>query len=171
MVTLIVATKEECEMMKEHFPEYSCIYTKIGASNIIRTCYDIPRDTQMINIGYAGSNSLPIGTVCKVKRTFRLKDEAFKFEDYRHGFQLSEEGFDCYTSNSFVTHTDIKEPCLFDMELNYIAAFPFKLLGSIKIVSDSLCETAYNDYVNQQNLPQIEKVRLILEEMVKELRG
>lgn len=53
----------------------------------------------------------------------------------------------CYTSNDFVLNTDIKEPCVFDMELAYIMALGFKRVKSIKIVSDNLSIKEYEQNI------------------------
>ncbi len=140
---ILVAESAEERMVREFIPEAECIRTGVGASNVIRACCQLPAGTRIFNIGYAGSNSLEIGTVTRVSRSFRLKSDAYIFEDYNNPLQISPEGLPCYTSNSFVTESDMVEPTLFDMELNYMVAFPFKTVGAIKIVSDNLSVDAF----------------------------
>ena len=56
----------------------------------------------------------------------------------------------CYTSNDFILKTNIKEPCVFDMELAYICALGFKNVESIKIVSDNLSLKEYDEKVGKK---------------------
>ena len=52
--------------------------------------------------------------------------------------------YTCYTSADFVTHTDIKEPCVFDMELAFILALGYRNIQAIKVVSDNLDKKQYD---------------------------
>ena len=92
-------------------------------------------------------------------------DNTVEFNDFRNGYRLSEDGVPCYTSNSFVLKTDILEPCAFDMELNYIAAFPLNLVGSIKIVSDNLCLDKYEESIKNSEDKTWDLVKKYIEEM------
>ena len=139
--TVILAAEEaEFNKCRECFPDVECILTGVGAGNIIRTCSALPEGTRVISIGYAGSNCLEIGTVTLVSDSYRLKNDSYVFDDYASPLHLSDTGYPDYTSNSFVTESDMTEPALFDMELNYIAAFTprIELVAAIKIVSDNL---------------------------------
>ena len=146
---ILVAEQAEAEMVARYIPGAECICTGVGASNVINACSRIPKGSKVVNIGYAGSNCLEVGTVAAVGRSYRLTDGNYQFDDFRNPlvFKAETDGsgdvFPCYTSNSFVTQTDITEAALFDMELNYIVAFPFEMLGSIKIVSDNLSVDAF----------------------------
>ena len=142
MSRTVILAAEEAEYRKclEYFPEYECILMGVGAGNVIKTCSSLPEGTRVINVGYAGSNVLPIGTVTTVSASHRLVNGHYNFTDHANPLVLSPEGVPCYTNNDFVTESDKTEPTLFDMELNYIAAFSprLELLFSIKIVSDNL---------------------------------
>lgn len=144
-IIILVAEEAEAKMVQQFLPEAECVRTGVGASNVIKTCCGIPAGSKVFNIGYAGSNSLPIGTVTAVSGTYRLMSDAYKFVDHNNPLCLGREGFPCYTSNSFVTESDKVEPTLFDMELNYMAAFPFDFVGAIKIVSDNLSVDAFQN--------------------------
>lgn len=144
-IVILVAEEAEERMVRQYLPEAECVRTGVGASNVIRTCCGIPAGTRVFNIGYAGSNSLAIGTVTAVSQTFRLMSDAYRFVDHNNPLCLGREGFPCYTSNSFVTESDRVEPTLFDMELNYMAAFPFEFAGAIKVVSDNLSVDAFQN--------------------------
>lgn len=144
-IVILVAEEAEAKMVQKYLPEAECVRTGVGASNVIKTCCGIAPGTKVFNIGYAGSNSLTIGTVTSVSETRRLMSDTYKFVDHNNPLRLGGEGFPCYTSNSFVTESDKVEPTLFDMELNYMAAFPFEFVGAIKIVSDNLSVAAFQN--------------------------
>lgn len=145
---IIVATDEEYNLVRKYLPEFNVLQTGVGASNVINKCCDLSSKVDVINIGFCGSNNLKIGSVVTVSKTYRLLSNKVIFKDYRNGYVLSETGYPCYTSNEFVTKTDIKEDCIFDMELNYLAAFNFNLLGAVKIVSDNLNVLEYEHSVD-----------------------
>ena len=81
---LVILAAEEAEYNKcrEIFPEIECIRTGVGAGNVIRACCNLPQGTRIINIGYAGSNNVEIGTVSLVSDTFRYTDGSYKFDDH-----------------------------------------------------------------------------------------
>lgn len=145
---IIVATDEEYNLVRKYLPEFDVLQTGVGASNVINKCCDLSSKVDVINIGFCGSNNLKIGSVVTVSKTYRLLTSNIAFKDYRNGYVLSDTGYPCYTSNEFVTKTDIKEDCVFDMELNYLAAFNFNLLGAVKIVSDNLSVWEYEQSVD-----------------------
>ena len=165
---LIVASDDEYRLVTRYFPEYQTVKTGIGAGNVIRVLSQIPHDTPVVNIGYVGSNNLPIGKVCRVSRSWRVRDDNFQFTDYRHGYELSAEGYPCYTGNEFVTSTDKTEPTLFDMELNYIVAFPLRHLGAIKIVSDHLSLETYEETIAKTEDELWGEVRRMLDTILSE---
>lgn len=148
-VRTVILAAEEAEYKKccEIFPEMECILMGVGAGNVIRTCSQLPERTRIINIGYAGSNCLEIGTVTTVSESHRLMTGSYFFTDHANPLLLSDKGYACYTNNDFVTSTDKTEPVLFDMELNYIAAFSprLELVASIKVVSDNLNVEAFRN--------------------------
>lgn len=118
---VLVATEEEYELAKKYLYGIEIIKTGVGASNIINTCCNkLSYKDDVINIGFCGSTNLPIGEVCNVNKSYRLVDNTVQFEDFRNGYEFCEEGYPCYTSNSFVTKSDTQDAILFDMELNYM---------------------------------------------------
>ncbi len=146
-LVILAAEEDEYNKCREVFPEIECIRTGVGAGNVIKACCNLPKGTRIINIGYAGSNNIEIGTVSLVSDSFRYTDGNYKFDDHANPLHLSDEGLPCYTGNSFFTESDRTEPTLYDMELNYIASFSprLELFAAVKIVSDNL---SVNDYVN-----------------------
>ena len=121
------------------------IVTGVGSLNVIEALSFLDKDTPIANIGYAGSNSIPkgrrvrIGTVMTYHPNVRFEEPAYALDG----------DTPCYTSSDFVTHTDITEPCAFDMELAYILAMGFTDVISEKVISDNLnvteCEESVKD--------------------------
>jgi len=146
-IIILAAEEAEFRKCKEYFPEYECVLMGVGAGNVIKTCAALPEGTRVVNIGYAGSNELAIGTVTAVSESHRLVLGSYDFTDHANPLRLSGDGFPCYTGNDFVTETALTSPALFDMELNYIAAFSphIELVASIKVVSDNLSLDAFRN--------------------------
>ena len=75
----------------------------------------------------------------------------------------------CYSAESFVTHTDIKDDVLFDMELNsiYIICCMYKIdLISLKKVSDNL---SLDDYYKNIDMKEVMELTSGLELLRGEL--
>lgn len=174
-VKTVILAAEEAEYKKclEYFPDMECILMGVGAGNVIRTCSQLPKGTRIINVGYAGSNTLPIGTVCRVSASHRLVKGTYMFQDHANPLQLGQEGYPCHTNNDFVTETHLTEPTLFDMELNYIAAFSpdLNLVASVKIVSDNLSLEAFrNNAIRETGILTADSVWSQVAEMVKSIK-
>ena len=110
------------------------LITGVGALNVIMALKGLPLDLPILNVGYAGSNHIPVGTCCRIGKV-RAYHPIADFEDRE--YELDGD-VPCYTAGDFVTHTDIVEDCVFDMELAYILALGFTNVTAIKIVSDNL---------------------------------
>jgi len=134
---IVVATDLEESLVKP-LTKLKIIKTQPGSSNVIETLKDLDKNTKIINVGYAGSNVLPVGTVVKVKDS-HLYHPNVEFKE--HSYSLGGE-VDCYTSNDFVLQTTLQQPVVFDMELNTICALGFDVV-SYKIVSDNLSLKQY----------------------------
>lgn len=82
---------------------FRVIVTGVGYGNVYRALRGLPRDTVIINIGYAGSNSIPIGTRCCVGEV----------RNYHPNVDFSEPCYKligdtpCFSCSDFVTQTDI----------------------------------------------------------------
>lgn len=137
----VFATQEEYDNLREYVPKNErVIITGEGYANVIRSLKDLDEDENVIiNIGYCGSNNLPVGTVVRVKNCYSyhpIFGDSMKYKD--KSYLCDPAGrYDCYSSGDFVVQTDIKEPCVFDMELYAICSLGFKTIA-IKIVSDNL---------------------------------
>lgn len=171
-VVLLLAEEAEYNCAKKYLPGYQYLLVGVGASNVIKNCCKLSDDTIAVSVGYAGSNKLEIGVVTPVSESHRLMTGEYVFVDYNNPKKFNcKGGYPCYTSNSFVTESDKVEPVLFDMELNYEAAFPFNLIGSIKIVSDRLSIDVFrNNAIRETGILTNEatwsKVAIALEELL-----
>lgn len=152
MIIITVAELEELEIIKE-IPELRkldarVIVTGVGMMNVVRTLRRITdRSTTVLNIGYAGSNTLEKGKLYQVSRCSthhslaQFDEEPVELKTYLENI----ESAPCYTSADFVEKTEIEEPALFDMELAAIAAMGFAEVMSIKKVSDTLNYQEYKE--------------------------
>ena len=133
---IVVAMQEERKLAKSND---AILVTGVGGINIIKSLQNISRDTPIHNVGYAGSNSIPKGTRVRIGRV----------QLYHPNVEYAEPWFGldgdvpCYTSSDFVLSTEIKEPCVFDMELAYILALGFTNVTAEKIISDNLNEEEF----------------------------
>lgn len=60
---LVVASQNEVPLAKRFCTEDERILvTGIGPTNVIKALKDVPKETSILNIGYAGSPNIPIGT-------------------------------------------------------------------------------------------------------------
>lgn len=134
---IVVATEAEYKQFKSDTD--AIIITGVGYANVFKVLADIPRDTPITNIGYAGSNSIPIGTVCAIGECRHYHPTV----DYDEPIYALPGIYTCYTSDDFVTHTDIQEPVVFDMELYAILSMGFTDVTAIKIISDNLSLEEY----------------------------
>ena len=133
------------------------LYTGVGAINIIRSLQDLDRDSEIYNIGYAGSANFELGTWVEVTEV-RLNhpnvtypEPRLVLEDETLGAELPLEHETkraiCYTNCDFVLASDYKD-CVFDMELAFIASLGFKRVHSLKYVSDNLSLHAYHEHTH-----------------------
>jgi hypothetical protein len=153
MRTILIAEEGERTLVEQYLPgETNIIVTGVGALNIIRSLRDLPRDTELINIGYAGSANYAIGTLVEVTEC-RLHHPNVTYDEPVMPLQPIDDLFVralqpvkavCYSNTDFVLASPYKD-CVFDMESAYIAALGFTHLSALKIVSDNLSLHAYHE--------------------------
>ena len=118
----IVVLAEEVEVslidkLYEHFffddPATTEIYTGVGAINVIRALQELPRDTEIFNIGYAGSANFEVGAWAEVQEV-RLNHPNVTYNEPQlllvEGQQTQPELFPkstlhkavCYTNTYFI---------------------------------------------------------------------
>lgn len=171
-ILFVVAMQKEANKIIEHYnlkkqkenfyqkENISLIITDIGRNNVtinlleLTKTYNI-KEAIIINIGLTGSNNLNIGEIVEINNSYGYHFDLTPFGDKLYHttnspFKLDTINelklIDCYTSDGFVQETNIKETCVFDMELNAITLFPHKKIHSIKIVSDTLNANTYNEF-------------------------
>ena len=148
-MVVVIASENERKLVEEFgYSQHKIIVTGMGGINVIRTLKNLPRDEEIVNIGYAGSNHIAIGEKVVVGLSTLLHENFQYEEEPSKTIDFPKSKMVCYTSTDFVTKTNIKEPCLFDMELAYICAM-FDKVKSIKVVSDNLDVHVY--YKNSED--------------------
>ena len=145
-MVVVIATPNEIELVKKlGYENEPIIITGVGGVNVIKALKHLPKDTKILNIGYAGSNKLPVGFIANIGYS-RLYHENVDFDETIINLNEDDINFDCYTSTDFVTKTKIDGACVFDMELAFICAM-FDNVKSIKVVSDNLSLKEYEKSV------------------------
>lgn len=152
---IVIAEEGERSLIEQHLKgcDWPVIVTGVGALNVIRALQDVPRDAELINIGYAGSSNFAIGTLVEVTEV-RLNHPNVTYPEPTLRLQSLPAGIEtdvepvkavCYSNTDFVLASDYKD-CAFDMELAYIAALGFRHLTGLKHVSDNLSLHAYHEH-------------------------
>lgn len=142
---------------------------------LVKYLENYPKPDIIINIGYAGSTNTPIGTWINVNKVYNYEWNILEEEKYSMDIGRQEligidelESLPCYTAESFVTKTDIKENVVFDMELHSVALvadiYNIKLL-SLKLVTDNLNGDDY--YKSIENKTDITGVIKYIDKYVK----
>lgn len=158
MRTILIAEASERKLVEEYLPgETNIIVTGVGALNVMHALRDLPRDTELINIGYAGSANFAIGTVVEVTEV-RLHHPSLEYKEPFLALQPVEDLFFramnpqqavCYSNTDFVLASPYKD-CVFDMELAYICGMGFTHVSAIKYVSDNLSLHTYREVSKSQ---------------------
>ena len=160
---IVIADENERQLIARYLPDctWPVLVTGIGAVNVIHALRDIPRDTHLLNIGYAGSANFAIGTAVEVSEV-RMNHPQCQYEEpvgylaplddvqQASMFPLCDTKAVCYTNSDFVLQSDYTD-CVFDMELAYIAALGFARVSALKVVSDNLSLHDYHKTTGQDN--------------------
>ena len=131
----------------------------------------------VINVGFAGSTDIQIGTWVQIEKAYNYewnipKEE--RFEMLEGGSQelirinSKIERVPCYSSESFVTETFLKGHIAFDMELHSISLLcdKYKIpLISLKKISDNLSIEKYYETVEEKL--ELASVVDLLQEIIK----
>lgn len=121
----------------------------------------------IINVGYAGSTDLKIGEWVNVTKSYNydwgIDEERYSMPDFGNQDLETLENKEikkvpCYSSESFVTSTDIEESVAFDMELHSLALIcdMYKIpLISVKKISDNLSLDKYYENIGNKDLMEL----------------
>jgi hypothetical protein len=157
---VVIAEKEELKLVEKlGYGKYPVLITGVGALNVIEALKDIPKDTNLINIGYAGSKDLEPGKFYTVDMVSLYHPNV---DYYEHQYELNwipwgaEERDEpmmpvkCLTGTDFVLESNVSG-CVFDMELAYIKALGFENVLAYKYVSDNLDLQEYREKLKDEN--------------------
>lgn len=138
---IAIASKNELPLVGRlpldfHLP---VIITGVGGTNVINALKDLPKDSVIYNIGYAGCPDIPIGSMVKIG-----KSRLFHQVDYEEQVYEIGEGATCYTSTDFVTY-GVEPGCIYDMELAFICSLGFSIVRAYKVISDNCNYSQYKE--------------------------
>ena len=146
---IVIAEKEELKLVEQlELKNIPVLITGVGALNVIQALNELPKDIEIINVGYAGSKNLTpdfyeVGVVTLNHPNVEYPEPRYFCK--RTGRYVSKT---CYTGCDFVLDTELDD-CLFDMELAYIKSLGFKNVISYKYVSDNLDLQEYRNKINE----------------------
>ena len=137
---IVIAESQELRLLRNH-PElgaWPVLLTGAGPDAVLRALRDIPRDTEIVNLGFAGSQHFSLGDEVRVD-TAQFWNPVAALPRSRTYHLAFSEGAHCYTSCDFVQGLPTTPPAsVFDMELAFICALGFRKVKSYKTISDSL---------------------------------
>ncbi|MBQ9705491.1 MAG: hypothetical protein IJV55_04805 [Paludibacteraceae bacterium] len=140
MQLVLIAEEQERKLAEQYFPGLPVRVTGVGALNILKSLRDLPLDTELFNIGYAGSADFEIGTMVEVTEA-RLNHPNVQYPEPEYKLAaLPATQFTkapCYTGVDFCLQSDYTG-CVFDMELAFICGMGFRQVHALKHVSDNL---------------------------------
>lgn len=131
----------------------------------------------IINVGYVGSTNSKIGTWVSVDKIYNYEwdipgEQKYSidgFKDFSIIKALHKDSvkiLPCYSAESFVTSTNIKDDVIFDMELHSIYVicqiYNIKELISLKKVSDNLSLDDYYSNIDTKKVMELESCVEIL---------
>lgn len=142
---IVVATADEIRLLDllPHLPQLPIIVTGVGGTNVINALDKISRESEIINVGYAGSVDLARGEIYQVQESRLYHKVPFSERTYI----LPHGNVPCLTSTDFVTEG--QAGVLFDMELAFICAMGFKSVVAYKVVSDNCNLKEYEEFKNK----------------------
>ncbi len=145
MKLVLIAEEQERQLAEQYFPGVEVLITGVGAFNIMKALRNIPLDTELFNVGYAGSSNFEIGTMVEVTEV-RLNHPNVQYPEpeiflspipeNEQTKQITTKAV-CYSGVDFCLQSDYKD-CVFDMELAFICGMGFKTVHALKYVSDNL---------------------------------
>lgn len=151
---ILIAEEGERSLIEKYLPEcdWEVIVTGVGGVNIIRSLQHVDRDSEVLNIGYAGSSNFEIGSLVEVTESrvnhpnCSYPEPTLPLDKIPDEIKVNSPRIQavCYSNTDFVLASDYKD-CAFDMELAFIAAMDFRKTYALKLVSDNLSLHAYHE--------------------------
>lgn len=152
--------------------------TAINLIKYLENCAEEQKPDLIINLGYVGSTNTKIGTWVNVIKSYNYEwnipgeqkntIDGFDADIIKTITNCEIQKLPCYSAESFVTQTDIKEDVVFDMELHSIymicCLYNIELL-SLKKVSDNL---NLDDYYKNIDTKEVMELTSSLELITKE---
>lgn len=137
----------------------------------------------IINIGYVGSTNTKIGAWVNVDKIYNYEwnipgEQRYSIDGFKDKNGIIKviknkqiKVLPCYSAESFVTSTDIKDDVIFDMELHSIylvcQMYNIKELISLKKVSDNLSLEDYYNNIDMKKVMELESCLELLDNFVK----
>lgn len=157
-IKILVATVDEMKSLVPVKYYENTIITGIGIINVLKTIREcISPDDIVINIGFAGSRGIKVGTVCQVgvckayqESSIEQGHNYFNTIDYYPTYHL-------YTTTDFMNSSNLEETFLVDMELAAYSVLNNKTY-SFKVVSDNFKRSDYNDSLKDDYTEEIDKI-------------
>lgn len=156
--------------------------TAINLTQYLENNKDNIPDT-IINIGYVGSTNTKIGAWVSVNKIYNYEwnipgEQRYSIDGFKDKNGIIKviknkqvKVLPCYSAESFVTSTDIKDDVIFDMELHSIylvcQMYNIKELISLKKVSDNLSLEDYYNNIDMKKVMELESCLELLDNFVK----
>lgn len=156
--------------------------TAINLTQYLENNKEIIPDT-IINIGYVGSTNTKIGAWVSVDKIYNYEwnipgEQRYSIDGFKDNNGIIKviknkqvKVLPCYSAESFVTSTDIKDDVIFDMELHSIylvcQMYNIKELISLKKVSDNLSLEDYYNNIDMKKVMELESCLELLDNFVK----
>lgn len=132
----------------------------------------LTKNDDVLNFGYAGSNKSKVGnihfvTTCRRHGYPNINGFILNKPPIWMPWWSEKSKITCYTSDEFVEHSNIIEPCLFDMELFEICRHANRQIYSLKIVSDNLNERDFDKNIQDKILGSYNGLIFIINRIIK----
>ena len=137
----------------------------------------------IINVGYVGSTNTKIGAWVSVDKIYNYEwnipgEQRYSIDGFKDNNGIIKviknkqvKVLPCYSAESFVTSTDIKDDVIFDMESHSIylvcQMYNIKELISLKKVSDNLSLEDYYNNIDMKKVMELESCLELLDNFVK----
>ena len=166
-----IILKSDKKIENENETKITILITGIGkqktAIGLTKYLCQNDKPDLIINLGYAGSVNCKIGSYVSINKSYNLEwdiqgEQKYSMDDLGGQDLITIEELEklpCYSAESFVNSTDIKENVVFDMELHSVSLLAdlYNIpLISIKKISDNLSIKDYYKTIDNNELFELE---------------